>query len=154
MPNDAVLVDIGAFVEGYAADMTRMFFFGKPDPRLAAIYEVVRDAQNKAIKGTKPGVTSSKLYDISKKAIEKAGYGEHYLHSLGHGIGLEVHEYPILRADPHPCTLAPGMCVTIEPGIYLPGIGGVRIEDMVLVTKDGHRELSGCPKAQVILPVV
>lgn len=153
-PNDAVLVDIGAFVNGYAADMTRMFFFGRPDPRLAAIYDVVRDAQSKAIKAVKPGATSSKLYDISKMVIDKAGYGKHYLHSLGHGIGLEVHEYPILRHDANPCILAPGMCMTFEPGIYLPGIGGVRIEDMVLVTKDGRRELTGCPKAQVVLPII
>lgn len=153
-PNDAVLVDIGAFVDGYAADMTRMFFFGKPDTRLAKIYDIVQEAQKKAIKGTKPGITASSLYNISKKVIDKAGHLEHYLHGLGHGIGLEVHEYPILKPENQNSLLLPGMCLTIEPGIYLPGVGGVRIEDMVVVTKEGHRELTGCPKARVILPII
>lgn len=153
-PNDAILVDIGCVVDGYAADMTRMLFYGKADPRLEKIYEVVRQAQMKAIKAIKPGVKAAKLYDIAKKVIDQAGFGDSFLHGLGHGIGLEVHEYPKINAEAKDYILEAGMCVTIEPGIYLPNIGGVRIEDMLLVTADGYRELTGCPKAEVILPVV
>lgn len=151
-PKDVVLVDIGVVVDGYASDMTRMFFYGKPDVRLEKIHDIVLDAQTKAIKAIKPGVTAAKLYDISKKTIDKAGYGERYLHGLGHGIGLETHEYPILRGTAKECFLEPGMCVTVEPGIYLPDIGGIRIEDMVLITPDGHRNLTaGYPKTKTIL---
>ncbi len=152
--NSIVLVDIGVVVDGYASDMTRTFFFGKPDPRLEKIYDIVLETQEKSIKAIKPAVSCIKLYDISKKAIEKAGYGDKYLHGLGHGIGLETHEYPTLKSIAKGCHLEPGMCVTVEPGIYLPDVGGVRIEDMILVTKDGHRNLtSSYSTAKTILPV-
>lgn len=150
-PRDIVLVDIGVVVDGYASDMTRCFFFGKPDPRLEKIYDIVLEAQVKSIKAVKPNLACSKLYEVSKKVIDKAGFGDRYLHGLGHGIGLETHEYPILRPT-NQNLLEPGMCITIEPGIYLPNIGGVRIEDMVLVTKDGHQNLtSDYPKDRLII---
>lgn len=152
--NQIVLVDIGVVVDGYASDMTRVFFFGKPDPRLEKIYDIVLDAQQKSIKAIKPSVSCAKAYDVSKKIIDRAGYGDKYLHGLGHGIGLETHEYPNLRAANKDILLQPGMCVTVEPGIYLADVGGVRIEDMVLVTDDACRNLtSGYPKAKIILPV-
>jgi len=153
-PNDAVLVDIGVVVDGYASDMTRMLFYGKPDPHLAEIYDIVLAAQEKAIKNVKPKVIGANLYNTAYKVIDSAGYGKAFMHGLGHGIGLDVHEFPILRATARDVHLEPGMCVTIEPGIYLPNIGGVRIEDMVLVTKTGHKVLTTCPKAKVILPIV
>ncbi len=153
-PNDIVLVDIGVVVNGYASDMTRVFFYGKPHKKLEAIYNIVLEAQTKSIKAVKPGRTAAELYGVSKKIIDKAGYGKNYLHGLGHGIGLETHEQPYLRAANTSCHLEPGMCITIEPGIYLPNVGGVRIEDMVLVTKDGHRNLTaGYPKTVCSLKV-
>lgn len=153
-PNEAVLVDIGVMLDGYASDMTRMLFFGKPDPRMAKIYDIVLAAQTKAIKQVKPKANCAKLYETAFKVIDKAGFGPAFMHGLGHGIGVDVHEYPTLRATAKEDELEVGMCVTIEPGIYLPNIGGVRIEDMVLVTKDGHEVLTNCPKTMMILPVV
>lgn len=147
---DAVLIDIGVVLDGYASDMTRMAFYGAQNARLTEIYEVVKLAQEKAIEACRPGITSQDLYNISMDVIEKAGFGEAFLHSLGHGIGLDVHEYPILRRDPKPCVLKAGMVLAIEPGIYLPGVGGVRIEDMVLITENGHRVLTPCPKSVMI----
>jgi Xaa-Pro aminopeptidase len=144
---DAVLVDIGVVVDHYASDMTRMAFYGAPDPRIQEIYEIVKRAEEAAISACAPGVTSQDLYEVAMDVIEKAGYGENFLHSLGHGIGLDVHEFPILKRDPQPCILEPGMVLTIEPGIYLPGIGGVRIEDMVLITEKGHEVLTVVPKS-------
>ncbi len=154
-PKDVVLVDIGVVVNGYASDMTRTFFFGKPDPKLEKIYDVVLQAQEKSLAAIKPEVSCAKLYEISKKVIDKAGFGDKYLHGLGHGIGLETHEYPSLKAGSKTAFLAPGMCITIEPGIYLPNVGGIRIEDMALVTKDGHRNLTlDYPKTKTVLQVL
>jgi Xaa-Pro aminopeptidase len=153
-PKDIVLVDIGVVFNGYASDMTRTFFFGKPDPRLEKIYDIVLSAQTKSMKAIKPGISCAKAYEVSKKTIDDAGYGDKYLHGLGHGIGLECHEYPRLNAAAKESLFEPGMCVTVEPGIYLPNIGGVRIEDMVLVTKDGHRNLTSLyPKTKEIIAV-
>ena len=147
---DAVLIDIGVVVDSYASDMTRMAFYGTPDARFTEIYEVVKNAQGAAIDACSPGVTSQDLYDVAMGVIEKAGFAEAFLHSLGHGIGLDVHEYPVLKRDPEPCEIKPGMVLTIEPGIYLPGVGGVRIEDMVLITENGHRVLTSCPKSVMV----
>lgn len=139
---DAILVDIGVVVDGYASDMTRMLFFGNMHPKMKEIYQIVHKAQKAAIDRARPGVTSQELYDTAMRVIDKAGYRDAFLHSLGHGIGLEVHEYPTLRRDPTPCILQPNMVVTIEPGIYLPGLGGVRLEEMILITKSGHKILT------------
>lgn len=144
---DAVLLDIGVVLNHYASDMTRMAFYGKPDPRITEIYEVVKKAQQAAVDACAPGVTSQDLYEIAMNVIQKAGFAEAFLHSLGHGIGLDVHEFPILKREPSPCVLEPGMVLTIEPGIYLPGIGGVRIEDMVLITEKGHEIFTPGPKS-------
>ena len=150
-PGDVVLVDIGVVVNGYASDMTRMFFFGKPDPRIEKIYDIVLESQVKSIKAIKPNCTAESVYNVSNRVIDRAGYADKYLHGLGHGIGLETHEYPYLRPSVK-AKLLPGTCVTVEPGIYLPKVGGVRIEDMVLVTKDGNRVLtSEYPKTKTII---
>lgn len=149
---DSILIDIGVVLNHYASDMTRMAFYGTPDPRITEIYEIVKKAQEAAIAACRPGITSQNLYEIAMDVIREAGYAEAFLHSLGHGIGLDVHEFPILKKDPSPCLLELGMVLTIEPGIYLPGVGGVRIEDMVLITKEGHTILTPCPKS-VIFPI-
>ncbi len=152
-PNQIVLVDIGVVVNGYASDMTRCFFYAKPDPRLEEIYDIVLEAQTKSAKALKPNLSCADAYMVSKKVIEKAGFSDKYLHGLGHGIGLETHEYPTLRATAKETLLQPGMCVTVEPGIYLPNIGGVRLEDMCLITKDGHKNLTSLyPKTKTIIP--
>lgn len=134
--DDVVLIDIGASFQGYSADMTRTIFFGVPDPVLENFYSIVRKAQRAALNLCKEG---AKVKDIDKAArdfIAKEGFGENFVHSLGHGVGLEVHEFPILKQK-EDTILKAGMVVTIEPGIYKKGIGGVRYEDTILITKDG-----------------
>ena len=137
--NEVVLMDLGVVVDGYCSDMTRTFFFGKVDGRLQEIYEVVAKAKKAALAAVKEGLAVEKLEKISRSVIEKAGYGDFYLHGLGHGVGLEVHEFPALsKASPDKkAKLKEGMVIAIEPGIYLPGLGGVRIEDTVAVMKKG-----------------
>ncbi len=154
-PGDIVLVDIGVVVDGYASDMTRTFFYGKPHPKLSKIYDIVLDAQKKSIKAAKPNMSAASLYEVSKKVITKAGFEKQYLHGLGHGIGLETHECPYLRPTSKSSILTPGVCITIEPGIYIQDLGGVRIEDMILITKDGSRTLtSEYPKEKQIVKAI
>ena len=135
--NDIVLMDMGVVVDGYASDMTRTYFHGKPDKKLEEIYEVTAAAQKAALDLCKAGTLIKDLETASKKAMGK--YQRHFIHSLGHGIGLEVHEEPRLASQGvwAKKRLQAGMVVTIEPGIYLPGLGGVRIEDAVIITKTG-----------------
>lgn len=144
---DLVLIDIGVTLNNYHSDMTRVFFFGDVDPELAAIYEIVKQAQTSAIAHCKPGVTAGELDDIARTVITEAGYGPRFLHSLGHGIGLEVHEAPILRnkKPQGDVRLEANMVVTIEPGIYLEGKGGVRIEDTIRLTEYGCYSLTQRP---------
>ncbi len=151
---DIVLVDIGVVVDGYASDMTRTFFYGKPNAKLSKIYDIVLNAQIKSIEAAKPDMSAASLYEVSRKHIKKAGYEEMYLHGLGHGIGLETHECPYLRKTATSSILSPGMCVTIEPGIYIQDLGGVRIEDMILITKEGSQVLTkDYPKEKRVIPV-
>ncbi|MCE5327118.1 MAG: aminopeptidase P family protein [Planctomycetaceae bacterium] len=138
---DAVLIDFGATVDGYCSDLTRVLFVDKIPPKLLEIYEVVRQAQAAAIAAIKAGVSCSSVDEAARDVIEAAGYGPQFVHSLGHGLGREVHEAPRLAKLYRP-RLKAGMVVTVEPGIYLPGVGGVRIEDDVLVTRGGCRRLS------------
>ena len=133
---DIIKLDFGALAAGYHADMTRTISFGSPPAELRAIHEVVRESQQAGIDAVKAGVTGAAVDAVSREVIERAGYGDAFVHSLGHGVGLEIHEAPSLgrkQDDPLPA----GAVVTVEPGIYLAGIGGVRIEDMVEVTGDG-----------------
>ncbi len=142
----SVLIDWGAKWGGYCSDLTRVVGVGNMKPKIREIYQIVLDAQLAAIDAIGPGKLHSEIDAIARRVIEKAGYGDRFGHSLGHGIGLDIHELPVLasKADG---VLEPGQVVTVEPGIYLPGIGGVRIEDDVLVTPKGHKVLSDLPKS-------
>ncbi|PJK17601.1 Xaa-Pro dipeptidase [Chryseomicrobium excrementi] len=147
---DFVTLDFGAYYNGYVSDVTRTLAVGQPSDKLKEIYQVVLDSQLLALEKIKPGMTGKEVDAISRDYIASKGYGEAFGHSLGHGIGLEVHEGPGLssRSD---VVLEPGMVITIEPGIYLPGIGGVRIEDDALVTETGVEKLTHTSKELVIL---
>lgn len=142
---DFVLIDWGARGRLYHSDLTRVLVTGKLSPQLQKVYEVVFAAQAAAIAAIRPGAVMKDVDGAARRVIEDAGYGKDFNHSLGHGIGLAVHELPRLAPD-QGRKLAPGMVVTVEPGIYLPGWGGVRIEDDVLVTDDGHEILTSVPK--------
>jgi Xaa-Pro aminopeptidase len=143
--SDFVLIDWGARESLYVSDLTRIFVTGKISPKLERVYDVVLKAQRRAIESIQPGVRLDKVDTAARSVIEKAGWGKKFTHALGHGIGLEVHEAPRIGAD-QAQTLQAGMVVTVEPGIYLPGWGGVRIEDDILVTRDGHEVLSQVSK--------
>jgi Xaa-Pro aminopeptidase len=140
-----VVIDWGAQLNGYASDCTRTFATGELDPRDRAIYELVLVAQEAALKAVRPGPTGKEIDAVARTIIDEAGHGEHFGHGLGHGVGLEVHEGPRLSKQGNDA-LAAGNVVTVEPGVYVPGAVGVRIEDLVLVTDDGHEVLSGLPK--------
>ena len=140
-----VLIDWGAVGDLYISDLTRVLVTGKVPPKLEQIYNIVLAAQKKAISKIKPGAMMNEVDATARSVIAKAGYGKRFGHSLGHGIGLEVHEGPGL-APSQQRPLKVGMVVTVEPGIYLPNWGGVRIEDDILVTRDGHEVLSSVPK--------
>ena len=143
--NQAVLIDWGARVDGYCSDLTRVIFTGRIPPKIGEIYRVVLDAQLAGIARIRSGVACKTVDASARAVIATAGYGEQFRHSLGHGIGLEVHESPGL-ARTQAGRLRSGMVVTVEPGIYLPGVGGVRIEDDVLVTRQGRRRLTSLPR--------
>jgi Xaa-Pro aminopeptidase len=143
---EALLVDWGANVAGYCSDLTRVLFLSRIPPELAEVYEVVRRAQAAAIAACRPGVACKTPDAAARKVIESAGHGKEFVHGLGHGVGREVHEAPGL-ARGSKTRLRAGMVVTVEPGIYLPGVGGVRIEDDVLITSSGSRRLSSVPRA-------
>jgi Xaa-Pro aminopeptidase len=140
-----VLVDWGANGGLYMSDLTRVLVTGKISPKLERIYRVVLSAQEQAIAAIRPGLTCHEVDEVARKAIAKAGFAKNFGHGLGHGIGLEIHEGPRLAAGQRR-KLEPGMVVTVEPGIYLPGWGGVRIEDDVLVTKSGCEVLTSVGK--------
>ena len=147
---ELVTVDFTGTFEGYATDMTRTFALGEPEKRALEIYEIVRLAQQEAREKMGPGLTGREADALARGVIEDAGYGEHFGHGLGHGLGLEVHERPTLSPRGEE-TLAPGMVVTIEPGIYIPGWGGVRIEDMVVITPEGARSLTRYPRKLIVI---
>jgi len=139
------LVDWGARARLYLSDLTRVIVTGTAPAKLEKIYNVVLKAQTKAIAAIRPGAIMQDVDAAARKVIAQAGFGKQFGHSLGHGFGLEIHEQPRLAAK-QKRPLQPGMVVTVEPGIYLPGWGGVRIEDDVLVTNEGHEVLSSLPK--------
>jgi Xaa-Pro aminopeptidase len=144
-PGQGMLVDMGVLVQDYMSDMTRVVFYGRPSKKLAEIYKIVLAANRRAIRAVCAGKRCDQIDAVGRRVIEKAGYGKYFGHGLGHGIGLEVHESPRFAKD-NKTVLKPGMILTVEPGIYLPGVGGVRIEDMVLVRRSGCDVLTGTPK--------
>lgn len=148
-----VLIDIGVNLQHYHSDMTRMVFFDRIDPKMKLIYQIVLEAQLAALEQCRPGVPVGHIDIAARQIIQAAGHGEHFTHSIGHGVGLEIHEFPSLRNKPpySALLLEPGMVITIEPGIYLPGIGGVRIEDTVVITQSGYENLTNRTKELSIL---
>ncbi len=143
--SDILLVDWGAESGLYRSDLTRVLVTGRISPKLERIYRVVLRAQLEAIAAIRPGIAASDVDRVARTRIEKEGFGRQFGHGLGHGLGMQVHEAPRLAAK-IPGVLRPGMVVTVEPGIYFPGWGGVRIEDDVLVTRTGHEVLTSVPK--------
>jgi len=142
----AILFDWGARVGRYCSDLTRMLFLGSIPARLREVYSVVLEAQLAGVAAVRPGWRMCDVDDAARSVIKRAGFGDRFTHGLGHGLGLNVHEPPSLswRSKEE---LEPGMLVTVEPGIYLPGVGGVRIEDDVLVTPKGNRVLTSLDKS-------
>jgi Xaa-Pro aminopeptidase len=142
-----VLIDIGVNLHHYHSDMTRTVFFGSPHPKLAEIHEIVQQAQAAALALCRPGTNLAELDNAARELIAAHSFGPQFSHSLGHGVGLEIHEYPTIKNIPPYASvpLAPGMVITIEPGIYLPELGGVRIEDTIAITKDGYLNLTNRP---------
>ncbi len=142
--NEVLLIDWGARVEWYASDLTRVVWLGSIPPQMRAVFDIVRTAHDRAIEVVRPGIRAKAVDRVAREVIKQAGYGKQFGHGLGHGIGCAVHELPRLSRISKD-VLAPGMVLTIEPGIYIPGVGGVRIEDDVLVTETGHEVLSSLP---------
>ena len=147
---DVVKMDFGALADGYHADMTRTVFLGRPSDRLRDVYELVRSAQQAGIDAMRSGATEGAVDAAARDPIEEAGFGPAFPHGLGHGVGLEIHEGPWLRRGGTD-TVPAGAVITVEPGIYLEGVGGVRIEDMVEVGEDGPRPLPTSPKELIVL---
>ncbi|MDQ0220814.1 aminopeptidase P family protein [Peribacillus cavernae] len=147
---DLVTLDYGAYYNGYVSDITRTLAVGKPSDELKGIYDIVLEAQLRGMAGIKPGMTGKEADALARNLIVEKGYGESFGHSTGHGIGLEVHEGPALsvRSD---SVLEPDMVVTVEPGIYVPGVGGVRIEDDTIITIEGNESLTHSTKDLIIL---
>lgn len=141
--NQIVLLDLGCVVDGYAGDMTRVVFFGDVDAQLKQDYALIKQVQKNVIAHVAPGSRFGELDKLARLELEKAGAESLFSHGLSHGIGLDVHEYPRLKIKGGDANLVlqPGMTFTVEPGIYRPGLGGVRYEDVVLVTKEGHETL-------------
>ncbi len=143
--NEFLTLDMGCFYNGYASDMTRTVVIGKADAEQRKIYEIVREAQAKAVEAAQPGVKCSDVDAVARNIIKKAGYGENFTHGLGHGVGMEVHGRPVLN-NQSKTRLKPGMVVTVEPGVYIKGFGGVRIEDDILITEEGNEVLNRSPR--------
>lgn len=147
---EPIVMDLGARVAGYHSDLTRTICLGQPDERFTGIYDIVFRAQLAAETAIRAGIVAGEADNAARQIIVDAGYGEQYGHGLGHGVGLAVHEEPSVRQGAEEM-LKPGMVFTVEPGIYLPDWGGVRIEDMVLVQEDGVEVLSRASKEPVII---
>lgn len=145
-----LLIDMGACLEGYASDMTRVLHVGSPGRKARDLHSAVLEAQLSALEAVKPGVAAADVDAAARRVLKRRGLGEYFRHSTGHGLGLEIHEMPRLGAKSEE-RLEAGMAITIEPGAYLPGFGGVRIEDTVLVTGRGCEILTSTSKELVVL---
>ena len=142
---ELVVFDMGALLDGYCSDCTRTFATGDPGEQGREVYDLVLRAQQAALEAIRPGISGQEADAVPREIIAGAGQGDHFGHGTGHGVGLEIHEGPRLATTSED-ELVDGNVVTVEPGVYLPGSLGVRIEDLVVVTADGHRNLSGLPK--------
>ncbi|KRN89972.1 aminopeptidase P family protein [Ligilactobacillus ceti] len=151
-PNELCLFDLGVVCNGYVSDASRTVAFGEVDEKSKEIYKVCLEAQLAAQDAARPGVLAEELDKIARDIITKAGYGEYFNHRLGHGIGQTAHEYPSIMGG-NKLELQPGMCFSIEPGIYIPGVAGVRIEDCVYVTEDGVKPFTTTSKELRTLPI-
>ncbi|HHP51482.1 MAG TPA: aminopeptidase P family protein [Moorella mulderi] len=149
-PGDVVVLDFGATYGGYCSDFTRTLALGPVDPLWFKIHALVREAQEKAIDHIRAGIKAQEVDRVAREHLCRAGYGEYFVHGLGHGVGMEIHESPSLSPKSAE-ELQPGMVITVEPGVYLPGKGGVRLEDMVLVQEGGAEVLTRAPRELVIL---
>ena len=149
-PGELVVFDMGAELDGYCSDGTRTFATGDPGEEAREVYDLVLAAQLAALAAIRVGASGKEVDAVAREMIAEAGHGDHFGHGLGHGVGLEVHESPRL-ATPSEDELREGNVVTVEPGIYLPGGFGVRIEDLVVVTGDGYRNLSGTSKELTVV---
>ncbi len=147
---DSVVIDFGGFWKLYKSDMTRTVFVGKPDPEYLKIYDAVRKAQETAVDSIKPGMTCQDVDRIARKVINDAGYGQYFIHRTGHGIGLEGHEEPSM-VEGNTLVVEPGLTFSVEPGIYIPGRYGVRIEDCVIVTDTGCERFTDYSRNLVII---
>ncbi|MBR2970453.1 MAG: aminopeptidase P family protein [Clostridia bacterium] len=143
--NDMVLIDMGAKVDGYCSDMTRTFCVGQPGEKMAEIHNVVLEAQNYALQNIRAGISCHEADSYAREYIISHGYGKVFGHPAGHGIGLEIHELPRVQYD-ESVTLQPNMIITVEPGVYIDGFGGVRIEDIIVVKEDGILNLTNFDK--------
>lgn len=143
--NELILVDMGAKYKGYCSDMTRTFCIGNPGNQLVQVYNIVKESQEYAIKNIKAGMTCHDADALAREFITSQGYGENFGHSFGHGVGVDIHEDPRV-AKGSQTVLKKGMVITAEPGIYLPGLGGVRIEDMLVVNDDGVTDITSYDK--------
>jgi Xaa-Pro aminopeptidase len=151
---DLLVLDFGGVLDGYCCDLTRTVSIGPPSREARRVYDAVRDAHAAAVAAVRPGVDASAVDAAARSLLTERGLGEAFGHGTGHGLGLDIHEEPRIakpRADVPPVALAPGRVFTIEPGAYLPGFGGVRIEDDVLVTDSGCELLTTLPRELVVL---
>lgn len=148
---DFVKLDFGAYYQGYCSDITRTVVLGEATDRHREIYDLVLKAQTHAVANIKAGITGVEADKLARDIIATGGYGEQFSHTLGHGLGLAVHEAPSLSHNRGDQVLQPGMVVTVEPGIYLPGFGGVRIEDDIVITADGNEVLTKSPKEFLVI---
>ena len=140
--NESVLLDFGIDINGYKSDLTRNFFLGRIAPRVSRVFDAVTRAQREAISLIKPGITTAQVDAQARKVLRKFGLAKYFSHSLGHGVGLDIHESPRLSCS-STSILEAGMVITVEPGVYIPNQFGIRVEDMVLVTQEGCEVLSG-----------
>lgn len=148
--NTSLLIDMGCEKDGYNSDLTRTVFFGGITDEFRNIYSVVLESQKRAILHAKPGITAGELDAVARDYISSCGFGGRFGHSLGHGVGLDVHETPAVKAG-GTMVLRSGMVITVEPGIYIPGTGGVRIEDVILIREEGAEILTSADKDIIII---
>jgi Xaa-Pro dipeptidase len=151
-PGEAILVDMGCTIHGYWSDITRTVIYGEPTEKLRKIYDIVLMANRAAFDAVKPGATCESIDEAGRKVIEAAGYSDNFIHRLGHGIGLQIHEYPYIVRN-NKMRLEPGMVFSDEPGIYIVGELGIRVEDTVTCTQTGCESLTKFKKDLTTYPV-